>query len=201
MVTSLHDGMNLVAKEYMSVAAEDRGMLILSRFTGAAHELRDALLVNPYDLEETAEAIRAAVEMPPEERRERMRRMAQLVREQNIYRWASLLLDDLAPVRPRRRGQAGERASGLTVAYRGAPGSPRRCSARLPERKALGQELASRLQRTPCSLATMIRACYNPDPGAQGSRAPLRRRGEGRRWVHLQKKPDATKTSGARSGY
>jgi trehalose 6-phosphate synthase len=96
MVTALHDGMNLVAKEYLSVRSDEGGMLILSRFTGAAHELRDALLVNPYDLEETAEAIRAAVEMPPEERRERMRRMVQQVREQNIYRWASLLIDDLS---------------------------------------------------------------------------------------------------------
>jgi trehalose 6-phosphate synthase len=96
MVTSLHDGMNLVAKEYLSVRNDGGGMLILSRFTGAAHELRDALLVNPYDLDETAEAIRAAIEMPVEERRARMRRMAQLVREQNIYRWASLMLDDLS---------------------------------------------------------------------------------------------------------
>ena len=71
-------------------------MLVLSRFTGAARELSDALLVNPYDLGETAEAVRAALEMPAEERRERMRRMTQLVREQNIYRWASLLLDDLS---------------------------------------------------------------------------------------------------------
>jgi trehalose 6-phosphate synthase len=96
MVTSLHDGMNLVAKEYLSVCGEDRGMLILSRFTGAARELGDALLVNPYDLEETADAIRLAVEMPAEERRARLRRMTQLVRERNIYRWASLLLDDLS---------------------------------------------------------------------------------------------------------
>ena len=96
MVTSLHDGMNLVAKEYLSVCRDERGMLVLSRFTGAAHELRDALLVNPYDLEETAEAIRAAVEMPVEERWARMHRMVRLVREQNIYRWASLLLDDLS---------------------------------------------------------------------------------------------------------
>jgi trehalose-6-phosphate synthase len=96
MVTALHDGMNLVAKEYLSVRNDDGGMLILSRFTGAAHDLRDALLVNPYDLEETAEAVRAAVEMPAEERRARMRRMVRLVQEQNIYRWASLLLDDLS---------------------------------------------------------------------------------------------------------
>jgi trehalose-6-phosphate synthase len=96
MVTALHDGMNLVAKEFLSVRSDEEGMLILSRFTGAAHDLRDALLVNPYDLEETAEAIREAVEMPAEERRARMHRMVLLVREQNIYRWASLLLEDLS---------------------------------------------------------------------------------------------------------
>ncbi len=96
MVTSLHDGMNLVAKEFLSVRSDEGGMLVLSRFTGAAHDLRDALLVNPYDLEETADAIREAVEMPADERRARMRRMVQLVREQNIYRWASLILDDLS---------------------------------------------------------------------------------------------------------
>ena len=96
MVTALHDGMNLVAKEYLSVRNDGGGMLILSKFTGAAHELRDALLVNPYDYEETAEAVRLALEMPADERQARMRRMVQLVREQNIYRWASLLLDDLS---------------------------------------------------------------------------------------------------------
>ncbi len=98
MVTSLHDGMNLVAKEFVSVREDGDGMLILSRFTGAARELRDALLVNPYDLDETAEAIRTALEMPPDERRPRMLRMHQLVREQNIYHWAGRLLDELARI-------------------------------------------------------------------------------------------------------
>jgi trehalose-6-phosphate synthase len=96
MVTALHDGMNLVAKEYLSVRNDGGGMLILSKFTGAAHELRDALLVNPYDFEETAEAVRLALEMPADERQVRMQRMVRLVREQNIYRWASMLLDDLS---------------------------------------------------------------------------------------------------------
>lgn len=95
MVTSLHDGMNLVAKEFLSVRDDLDGMLVLSRFTGAARELRDALLVNPYDLDETAEAIRAAVEMPADERQRRMGRMRQIVREHNIYRWAGLLLGEL----------------------------------------------------------------------------------------------------------
>jgi trehalose 6-phosphate synthase len=95
MVTSLHDGMNLVAKEYVSSVGEDRGVLILSRFTGAARELVDALQVNPYHIDEMAEAIRVAIEMPPGERALRMRRMKQIVRERNIYRWAGLLLEEL----------------------------------------------------------------------------------------------------------
>jgi len=98
MVTSLHDGMNLVAKEFVSVRDDDDGVLILSQFTGASSELRDALLVNPYDVDGTAEAIRAAVEMSPDERRARMARMRQSVREQNIYRWAGLLLNELSRI-------------------------------------------------------------------------------------------------------
>ena len=96
VVSSLHDGMNLVAKEFVSVRDDDDGVLVLSRFTGAARELRDALLVNPYDLDETADAIHAALEMPKAERMRRMARMRHLVREHNIYRWAGLLLGDLA---------------------------------------------------------------------------------------------------------
>ncbi len=95
MVTSLHDGMNLVAKEFISVRDDGDGVLILSQFTGASAELRDALLVNPYDIDSMAEAILAAVDMPPDERRARMARMRQVVQEQNIYRWAGLLLSEL----------------------------------------------------------------------------------------------------------
>jgi trehalose 6-phosphate synthase len=96
MVTSLHDGMNLVAKEFVAARDDDDGVLILSRFTGASRELGEAVLVNPYDIETTAEAIRAAVEMPADERRARMRRMRTRVRERNIYHWAAMLLDELA---------------------------------------------------------------------------------------------------------
>jgi trehalose 6-phosphate synthase len=96
MVTSLHDGMNLVAKEFVSVREDDDGVLILSQFTGAARELHDALLVNPYDIESMAESIHTAVVMGRAERRSRMARMRQIVREHNIYRWAGLLLSDLA---------------------------------------------------------------------------------------------------------
>ena len=99
MVTSLHDGMNLVAKEFVSVRDDGDGVLILSRFTGAARELREALLVNPYDIDEMARAIHAAVDMPPGERRGRMARLRLTVREHNIYRWAGLLLGELARLR------------------------------------------------------------------------------------------------------
>ncbi len=110
MVTSLHDGMNLVAKEFIAARHDDDGVLIVSRFTGASRELRDALLVNPYDIEGTAEAIRRAVEMPVEERRDRMARMRAQVREQNIYRWAGMLLAELARIPrtvPDRQGTTG----------------------------------------------------------------------------------------------
>jgi len=98
MVTSLHDGMNLVAKEFVSVRDDEDGALILSRFAGASHELRDALIVNPYDLTGMAEAIRTALEMPPEERRARMVRMRHSVTDHNIYRWAGMLLSELARI-------------------------------------------------------------------------------------------------------
>ncbi len=98
MVTSLHDGMNLVAKEFVASRADEDGVLILSRFTGASHELRDALIVNPYDTEQLADAIRYALEMAPEERTGRMRRMRKTVREHNIYRWAGTLIEALSQV-------------------------------------------------------------------------------------------------------
>jgi trehalose-6-phosphate synthase len=99
LVTSLHDGMNLVAKEFLAARHDDRGVLILSRFTGAARELQDALLVNPYDIDQTAEAIRVALEMSPEEVQERMRRMRKVVRENNVYRWAGTLIGELCELR------------------------------------------------------------------------------------------------------
>src|SRR6202035_88797 len=92
MVTSLHDGMNLVAKEFVASRDDNRGVLILSTFAGAALELTDALLVNPYDIQQLAAAVRRALEMPDEEQAGRMRRMRHHVREHNIYRWAATLL-------------------------------------------------------------------------------------------------------------
>ena len=99
LVTSLHDGMNLVAKEFIASRYDEDGVLILSRFTGAARELRDALIVNPYDIDQTAEAIRTALEMDPSERKQRMQQMRKLVREQNIYHWAADLIGQLAAFR------------------------------------------------------------------------------------------------------
>ena len=99
LVTSLHDGMNLVAKEFPAARRDERGVLILSQFTGAARELRDALLVNPYDIDQTAEAIRAALEMEPEEKQSRMHRMRRVVKEHNIYRWAGSLITELCELR------------------------------------------------------------------------------------------------------
>lgn len=99
LVTSLHDGMNLVAKEFLAARRDERGVLILSQFTGAARELRDALLVNPYDIDQTAEAIRAALEMEPEERQMRVHRMRKIIRERNIYRWAGNLVTELCELR------------------------------------------------------------------------------------------------------
>jgi trehalose-6-phosphate synthase len=99
MVTSLHDGMNLVAKEFIAAREDERGSLILSTFAGAAHELTDALLVNPYDVRQLAGALRRAIEMPDEEQSARMGRMRHTVREHNIFRWAANLLSDLTEIR------------------------------------------------------------------------------------------------------
>ena len=102
MVTSLHDGMNLVAKEFVAARDDEDGVLILSTFTGAARELVEALLVNPFNVSETAAAIAAAIKMPREQRRQRMRLMRQTVRENNVYRWAGRMLVDIARIRQRQ---------------------------------------------------------------------------------------------------
>ncbi|MFZ0861351.1 MAG: trehalose-6-phosphate synthase [Candidatus Sulfotelmatobacter sp.] len=99
LVTSLHDGMNLVAKEFVASRNDENGVLILSIFTGAARELRDALQVNPYDIDQTAEAIRVALEMDPEERQARMQHMRRTIREHNVYQWAGNLIGELCELR------------------------------------------------------------------------------------------------------
>jgi len=95
VVSALHDGMNLVAKEYVASRFDEDGVLILSPFTGAARELTDALLVNPYATDLFADAIREAVEMPTGERKRRMKRMRDIVRENNIYKWAADIITEL----------------------------------------------------------------------------------------------------------
>ncbi|MDA8388784.1 MAG: trehalose-6-phosphate synthase [Nitrospiraceae bacterium] len=105
MVTSLHDGMNLVAKEFVSARDDEDGVLILSQFAGASRELTDALIINPYDIEEMADAIYRSLLMEPREKSERMARMRQVVRENNIYRWAADLITAAARLRPSDGGE------------------------------------------------------------------------------------------------
>lgn len=100
MVTSLHDGMNLVAKEFVVMRDDEDGVLILSQFAGASRELRDAVMINPYDIEEMADAIHFSLIMEFSERTDRMKRMRTVVKEHNIYRWAGNLVTTLARLRP-----------------------------------------------------------------------------------------------------
>ncbi len=108
MVTSLHDGMNLVAKEFVAARDDEDGVLILSRFTGASRELRDALIVNPYDIDQMASAIRTALEMPEPERQSRMHQMRETVKEHNIYRWGANLIMGLSQIRTPQPEPAGK---------------------------------------------------------------------------------------------
>ena len=103
MVTSLHDGMNLVAKEFIAARDDERGALVLSQFTGAARELHEALIINPYHIEQGAEALYRGLTMPPVEQRERMRSMRDRVRRFNVYRWAGHMLLDAARLRKREK--------------------------------------------------------------------------------------------------
>jgi trehalose 6-phosphate synthase len=105
-VSSLHDGMNLVAKEFVASRDDERGVLVLSRFAGAARELSDALIVNPYDLEQASHALERAIEMPPVEQGDRMRAMRAVVAQNNVYRWAGRMLLDAAGLRDRARRTA-----------------------------------------------------------------------------------------------
>jgi trehalose 6-phosphate synthase len=96
VVSSLHDGMNLVAKEFVASRFDGDGVLILSPFTGAARELTDALLINPYATDHFADAIKGALEMAETERQKRMQKMREVVRENNIYKWAADIISELA---------------------------------------------------------------------------------------------------------
>ncbi len=102
-VSSLHDGMNLVTKEFVAARDDERGVLILSQFTGAARELPEALIVNPYDADQCAAALHLALTMPAAEQRDRMRLMRGLVAEFNVFRWAGRMLLDAAAMRRRGR--------------------------------------------------------------------------------------------------
>ncbi len=102
-VSSLHDGMNLVAKEFVSARNDEQGVLILSHFTGASRELPEAIIVNPYDIDQCADALHTALSMHPFEQRERMRSMRAYIQEYNVFRWAGRMLIDASRVRQRNR--------------------------------------------------------------------------------------------------
>jgi trehalose-6-phosphate synthase len=98
MITSLHDGMNLVAKEFVASRTQNDGALILSRFAGASQELQGAIVVNPYDIEKSADAIKQALEMTSAEQNQRMKQMRLTVVRQNIYSWAAGLIRTMAAI-------------------------------------------------------------------------------------------------------
>ena len=102
-IGSLHDGMNLVAKEFVAARDDEQGVLLLSQFTGATRELPEALIVNPYHTDQCAEALHRALTMDTAEQRQRMRTMRMVVRDSNIYRWAGRILLDAARMRRRNR--------------------------------------------------------------------------------------------------
>jgi len=95
IVSSIHDGMNLVAKEFVASRIDEKGTLILSKFTGSSRELQQAILVNPIATDQFADAIKQAIEMPPDQQAERMRRMRESVKENNVYRWAGKIINEM----------------------------------------------------------------------------------------------------------
>jgi trehalose-6-phosphate synthase len=101
VVSSLHDGMNLVAKEFVAARGDEQGVLVLSTFAGASRELAEALLVNPFDTANMGEVFFQALTMPADEARERMRRLRETVRTNNVFRWAGSMLLDAARIRNR----------------------------------------------------------------------------------------------------
>jgi len=97
---SLHEGMNLMAKEFVAARDDERGVLVLSMFAGAARELTDALSINPYDIDDVASVLARALTMPDDEQADRMRRLRSVISEFSAYRWAAQLLSDAARLRP-----------------------------------------------------------------------------------------------------
>jgi len=112
VVSSLHDGMNLVAKEFVAARDDEQGVLILSQFAGASRELPEALVVNPYDADQCAAALQVALTMPADQQHDRMRFMRGVVREFNVYRWAGRMLLDAAVLRQRGRFRAADTIAG-----------------------------------------------------------------------------------------
>ena len=129
IVSSLHDGMNLVAKEFVAARDDEHGVLILSSFAGASRELSEALIVNPYDTYGMAEAFLQALQMPPAEQRDRMRLMRDLVRERNVYRWAAQMLLDAARLRQRQRITSSNPVAGGRIALQPLPPATQRKTA------------------------------------------------------------------------
>jgi alpha,alpha-trehalose-phosphate synthase [UDP-forming] len=119
IVSSLHDGMNLVAKEFVAARSDEKGVLVLSEMTGAAQELTDAIIINPYDIDGFASAIRAAIEMPDDERHRRMRAMRRIVAGHDVFVWASDILEGLERLGSRPRGVRGAEGAGLQRFQRG----------------------------------------------------------------------------------
>jgi len=115
LVNSLHDGMNLVAKEFVAARDDEDGVLILSTFAGASRELPEAVLINPFDVTETAEAMETAMRMGRDERRNRMSLMRRTVKENNVYRWAGRMLMDAARIRQRQSLPSVSRRNGPTA--------------------------------------------------------------------------------------
>ncbi|NQT89644.1 MAG: trehalose-6-phosphate synthase [Candidatus Omnitrophica bacterium] len=98
VVSSLHDGMNIVAKEYISSRVDGDGTLLLSHFTGAARELTDSLYINPFDIDEFADKIKQAIEMPKKERKQHMAALRAVVEEKNIYKWAGDIISEFGKI-------------------------------------------------------------------------------------------------------
>ena len=115
-VNSLHDGMNLVAKEFVAARDDEQGVLLLSQFTGASKEFPEALIVNPYHLDQCAEALHVALTMSPAEQRDRLRSLRGVLPEFNVYRWAGRMLMDAARMRQRRRFLSRVAATGWDAA-------------------------------------------------------------------------------------
>ena len=107
IVSSLHDGMNLVAKEFAAARSDERGVLVLSEMTGAAQELTDALIINPYDVDGFAAAIGSAIQMPPDEQQRRMHAMRRTVAGRDVFAWAAEILEGLERLTPAPRSIRG----------------------------------------------------------------------------------------------